>query len=288
MVMGSPLSFVLRMAAGVLAVLAIAVGCPEAWSAEIPEASVTGGVAAPPRARRAFDPTPVPGAAQPKALDDGSAGGGATAPPRHRDRARPSCRAPRDAPREPAPVAPLANARSSTRAGPRCSRPGRRRPRRPALRRTLNVDIRIFSPGDNGDVIQLTGTSGGGAGGPGGPAVGSDWDWDWDWTCGPGQRPAGHGCGLEVGLGLGLRGAGRSTGRPGRRRAPCGGHPRPPRPAPHRASMHPTRRAARRWSAGVRRPSPAQSRPAATAAVRPSRRIARREPWAWRLRTPFP
>ncbi len=177
------------MAAGVLAVLAIAVGCPEAWSAEIPEASVTGGVAAPPTTPER-SPAPVPGAAQPKALDDGSAGGGATAPPATASEPAPAVESPGDAPREPAPVAPLANARSSETAVRPPVQPSQVEPPPAAgAPANLNVDIRIFSPGDNGDVIQLTGTSGGGAGGPGGPAVGSDWDWDWDWTCGPGQGP---------------------------------------------------------------------------------------------------
>jgi hypothetical protein len=71
----------------------------------------------------------------------------------------------------------------------------------------LNVDIRILSPGDNGDVTQdmtLPGWSDreGGGGAPGQPlnwtwtwnwtwtcesgatTAGMDWNWDWDWDCG--------------------------------------------------------------------------------------------------------
>jgi hypothetical protein len=59
-------------------------------------------------------------------------------------------------------------------------------PAAPAAPINLNVDIRILSPGDNGDVTQETTLPGGsppGRSGPvGGGAQGQPLDWTWNWT----------------------------------------------------------------------------------------------------------
>jgi hypothetical protein len=60
----------------------------------------------------------------------------------------------------------------------------------------LNVDIRILSPGDDGDVIQEivapVGAPDRGGGGASAPALDWDWDWNWTWDCG---GPGGSGAG---------------------------------------------------------------------------------------------
>jgi hypothetical protein len=60
-------------------------------------------------------------------------------------------------------------------------------PAAPVAPINLNVDIRILSPGDSGDVTQemtMPGGSGpvGGSGPPGGGAQGQPLDWTWNWT----------------------------------------------------------------------------------------------------------
>jgi hypothetical protein len=67
-------------------------------------------------------------------------------------------------------------------------------PTAPSAPTNINVDIRILSPGDNGDVTQeienvvipqLQGIAGpGGGAAPGGGASDTTWNWNWRWTSG--------------------------------------------------------------------------------------------------------
>ncbi len=166
------------MVAGLLAALAIAMGCPEPSSAEIPSAGGSGGAVAPPATPHGA-PDPALDPSQQHPPEDASAGGGATAPPTAPAELAPAAEPAREAPT----VAPTAD--------PPSLEPGARSVQPPTAAgppANVNVDIRIFSPGDNGDVVQLTGSDGG-AGAPSGPVVGADWDWDWDWTCDPAASP---------------------------------------------------------------------------------------------------
>jgi hypothetical protein len=53
----------------------------------------------------------------------------------------------------------------------------------PVVVPNLNVNIRILSPGDDGDVTQVNGISLGG--GAAGGTLDWDWNWNWNWTCAP-------------------------------------------------------------------------------------------------------
>lgn len=55
----------------------------------------------------------------------------------------------------------------------------------------INVDIRIFSPGDDGDVTQVVGSPGEGGAAAGGGLGGLDWTWNWNWTWEAGCEPGG-------------------------------------------------------------------------------------------------
>ena len=179
-----------RIALALLAALALALGCPELGKAaelggaEVTDAPLTGGAQAPVEgadgggaaALRQVDvPAPTPDEAE-------APGKEANAD------SSPKLKAPEPAPVPPAEEpAPLDDGRES---------PPDRTDRAPAPV-NLNVDIRIFSPGDDGDVIQIGGPTAGSPDGSGGigPEIDFDWDWDWTWTCGSGGVPAAKGAG---------------------------------------------------------------------------------------------
>jgi len=65
----------------------------------------------------------------------------------------------------------------------------------------LNVDIRILSPGDNGDVTQemtVPGWSGQVGGGPQGQPLAWTWNWTWNWTTPAGGEAPWMGIGEEL------------------------------------------------------------------------------------------
>jgi hypothetical protein len=65
----------------------------------------------------------------------------------------------------------------------------------------LNVDIRILSPGDNGDVTQemtVPGWSGPVGGGAQGQPLAWTWNWTWNWTTPAGGEAPGMGIGEEL------------------------------------------------------------------------------------------
>ena len=131
------------------------------------------------------------------AIDRALESGGAVAPP------APAVDAPTSAPEpvvapEPAPPTP-----SETAAAPapesQVEQPSSVTPTAPAAPRNINIDIRVLSPGDDGDVNQVIEEIGGGAapgrsevvpGGADDPELTMNWVWEWSDSCEDDMRAA--------------------------------------------------------------------------------------------------